>query len=257
MAKIWFTVIFVSLSQIGDAQEKIDTDRPDQTESAVLIPKNYFQAEIGFNREMNKGLSTLNHPTALWKYGLHKRLELRLVTEFVSEERESLVPGDNKINTGLRPVEIGSKIALWEEKGWLPKTSFIVHVTIPAFSSKEFKTSYAFPNFRFTMAHTLSEKVGIGYNLGTEWDGMSHMPYWVYTFSPGFNLSEKWYGYIELFGAIRKNEHPHHSIDGGFAYYISNDIKIDLSGGMGITKAATDEYVAIGFSFRCNTKFKK
>ena len=107
------------------------------------------------------------------------------------------------------------------------------------------------------MQHTLSESIGLGYNIGAEWDGFSNIPYWIYTLSPGFNIGKNWYAYIEASGAFRKNEKPQHGIDGGFGYYINDNFKIDISSGFGLTENATDWYSAAGLSFRFNTKHKK
>lgn len=255
MAKFYLTPFFFLLNSISlfAQADKIDTDRPDQTESAFLVPKGFFQGEIGFNIENNKNLKTLVHPTGLWKYGLTKRFELRLITEIISEETSLLIPQGNKFESGLLPVQIGSKIAFWEEKGILPKTSLIFHFGIPALSSSKFKPPHLAPNFRFTMSHSLSNTFGIGYNIGAEWNGIDKTPEWVYTIAPGINIGKNWYGYIEAFGAIKKNEPAQHSFDAGLAYFISNNTKIDISSGFGISKSAPDSYVAIGFSFRTKT----
>jgi len=61
------------------AQERIETDRPDQTETPFNVPKKYFQAEFGFNKENLTDYNyNLIHPTALLKYGLSNRIELRV-----------------------------------------------------------------------------------------------------------------------------------------------------------------------------------
>jgi len=252
----WLLMIFVVFSNFLNAQvEKIDTDRPDQTESVATVPNHYFQAEFGFNKENLSGKNyDLIHPTALLKYGL-KKFEFRLEVTCKSSY-EHFIP-DPKWTTGFDPVEIGFKAALWEEKKLLPKTSLIVSLGIPALASEPFKTDHLIPSFRFTLQNSINDHIGIGYNLGAEWDGYTSTPTWIYTFSPGFNLGEKWYAYIEAFGFIRKNESPQHNLDGGLAYYISKDLKVDISGGVGISEAAPKNYVAIGFSFRCNTKHKK
>jgi len=259
MAKYFYTLLFLVFSNILFAQQegRMETDRPDQTESPFITKKRYIQAEFGFNVERFAGLTTIVHPTTLWKYGACKRFEFRLITEFISQETPILIPVGNEINSGLQPIQIGGKVSLWEEKGLLPKTSFIFHVAPSKLGSKKFHTSKWAPNFRFTFQNTLSDNVGLGYNLGAEWDGESNTPYWVYTLAPGFNLGNKWYWYIEAFGAIRKNEKPQHNIDNGFAYYISDNTKIDISSGFGLTDNTTDWYGAIGFSFRFNTKKKK
>jgi len=235
----------------GFAQaEKIDTDRPDQTESAVLVPKKWVQFELGLSKQTDKpGSDEFQYPTLLSKYGLSKRIELRLITTVASAvTRVSSQP--KQTESGLEPVELGAKIALWEENKLLPKTSFIFHFAIPTLASKKLKADKLAPNFRFTMQHSISNRVGLGYNLGAEWDGFSNTATCTYTLAPGFNLGEKWYGYIEAFGFISKQNKAEHSLDGGVAYYVNRDLKLDVSSGFGISSAAPDWYVAMGASIR-------
>jgi len=259
MAKYILLLTFIVSSYYIQAQQegRMETDRPDQTESPVITKKKYIQAEIGFNIEKEKDLKSFVHPTILWKYGVSKRFELRLITEFVSYETPILIPVGNDVISGLLPLQIGGKVAFWEEKGLLPKTSLIFHVAPAKLGSKKFHASKWAPDFVFTMQHTLSENIGLGYNLGAAWDGESSTPYWVYTIAPGFNIGKNLYGYVELFGAVRKDELPQHNFDAGLAYYFSDNTKIDISSGFGITEPATDWYGAIGFSFRFNTQRKK
>lgn len=158
-------IIILLLSFSGPAllaQESIDADRPDQTESAVLTPTGLFQAEFGFSLEKDDGLKSFAHPTALWKYGISNRFEVRLITEFISQEIATTFPQGKKTTSSILPIQIGTRVALWEEKGLLPKTSFLFHVGIPAFSSSAFKPPHAATTFRLSMAHSLSEKSGWG-----------------------------------------------------------------------------------------------
>ena len=230
------------------AQDKIETDRPDQTETPVLTPVKYFQVEVGFNKE-NKGADyRLLHPTALLKYGINKRLELRLEATAVSDNFK--MGGTNIKQNGLEPVEIGTKIALLEEKGLRPQTSLIAHVGMPFLGSKIYRSPHLAPSFRFTMQNGITDNVAIGYNLGAQWDGFSATPTWLYTIAPGFNLGEKWYTYVEAYGFISKYQKPQHSIDAGIAYFVNNDLKLDVSAGLGLSSEALDNYVAVGFSFR-------
>ncbi len=232
--------------------EKIDTDRPDQTESAVTVPKKWVQFEFGLSAQTTNSLENeFQHPTLLSKYGIGKRIELRLITTVQTNTHFNIIYKEKE--TGLSPVEVGAKIALWEEHKLLPKTSLLFHVSIPKLASEKFKADKLAPNFRFSMQHTLSKIIGIGYNLGAEWDGFSNEATWIYTLSPGFNISEKWYGYVEAFGSVSKNNKPEHNLDGGFAYYINRNLKVDLSSGFGISKEAPDWYVAVGASYRFKT----
>lgn len=257
MTKYFLFLLAITFCTRSSAQQtgRMETDRPDQTESPYIVKQHYIQAEAGFNYEKQDGLSTLVHPTVLWKYGASKVFEFRLITELISAETPLLIPSGNAVLTGLLPVQAGGKLALWEEKGLLPKTSLIFHVAVPKLASKKFRYDKWAPNFRFTMQHSLSGKIGLGYNLGAEWDGFSHTPYWIYTIAPGFNLGKKGYFYIEAYGAVRKGETPQHGIDGGFAWYLSDHVKLDISGGFNIRNSP--DYVAIGGSFRFPVARKK
>lgn len=247
---------FIGSFCCGAQQEgRMETDRPDQTESPFLTKKKYIQAEVGFNYEKSGELRTLVHPTILWKYGFCSRFELRVITEVVSSETPLMIPSGNEIETGLLPVKIGGKIRLWEEKGLLPKTSVIFHIAPSNIGSKKFYTSHWAPNCVLTMQHTLSENIGLGYNLGFELDGEGGSPFWVYTIAPGFNIGKSWYSYVEMFGAVRKNEMPKHNVDGGIAFYFSDNTKIDFSSGFSLSESYW--YSAFGFSFRFNTAKKK
>jgi hypothetical protein len=252
MAKFFqFIVLPLFVTTLNAQQEgRMETDRPDQTESPFITKHKYFQGEVGLSLAKEKGYSTIAIPTVLWKYGLLKKFELRLITEINVVETPLIIPDGNKINSGLVPIQIGGKLSLWEEKGLLPKTSLLFHVAIPKVAAKKFQVAKWAPSFVFSMQHTLSKTVGIGYNLGAEWDGESNTAFGVYTLSSGFNMGERWYSYIELFGAIRKNDLPQNIVDGGLGYYINDDLKIDASAGIGISDAAIDHFFGVGISFR-------
>jgi hypothetical protein len=226
-------------------REPIATDRPDQTETPAIVPQGMFQAETGFTYQKNNHTSTSwILPSTLWKYGVSENFELRLITEFVTEEI------DAEKTSGIVPLLIGCKIKICSEKGWLPKTSFIGHLSIPNTASKKYKADFYAPEFRFTMQHTLSDKISLGYNLGSEWDGFSAEPTFIYTLTTGYSITEKLGSYIELFGFAPQKESENHNFDGGFTYLITPNFMVDLSAGVGLTHNAPNHYFALGISFR-------
>jgi hypothetical protein len=248
------TLLILLIGVQLQAQDRIDTDRPDQTESAVLVPKNYFQGEFGIGKENFEGENyNLIHPTFLLKYRLSKRFELRLESQWMSEYVQ-LIPNP-KTTTALVPVEVGTKISLFEEKGLLPKTSLIVHLGLPFIASNRDEEQTVFPSFRFTSQHTITETIGLGYNLGAEWNGYDNRAIWLYTFSPNFSIGKRWYAYVEAYG-FGEESGWQHSLDGGIAVYVNNDVKLDLSGGIGLGNNPMKNYVALGFSFRVPVKEK-
>lgn len=240
----------ISISATAQQTGRMETDRPDQTEAVYITKKGYIQGEIGFNKEHFLGATVFVHPTALWKAGLHKKFELRLITELNTIKPSLLSPSFPQTESGLLPVQIGGKIAICEEKNILPATSLIFHAGIPSLGSKLFRTPRWAPNFRFTMQHTLGEQTSLGYNLGAEWNGFSNQATWIYSIAPGMEIGKRWYAYAEAFGSIIRGEKPAHAVDGGVAYYVSDDLKLDISAGTGLSEGAIDNYIALGISFR-------
>lgn len=223
----------------------IQTDRPDQTECPFITPKGYLQFENGFSYEKTTAnTSQITAPTILTKLGINDHFELRLITELVLEKEFS-----NQIS-GIKPILIGFKTRLWQEKGLLPTTSFIAHIAIPKWGTKKFQMPYYAPEFRFTMQHTISPKQSISYNLGAEWDGVTAAPTFVYTLTTGYSLSEKISAYVELYGFIPQVEKPDHRLDVGLNYGFNPNHQLDISGGLGLSATSPDYFVSLGYSFR-------
>lgn len=242
-------ILFASVHFKTTAQTSIQTDRPDQTECPFTVPQNYIQIESGFTYEnIEKNISSIAQPSVLWKYGLAKNLEFRLITELIRDKVFT------KTQSGVTPVTVGFKVNIREEKGILPTLSFIGHLAIPGLASEKFKTDYYAPSFRFTMQHTLTDKISLGYNLGAEWDGETPKPAFIYTLTTGFSLTEKIGSYIEVYGFAPQKNKADHRFDAGFTYLINNNVMADISGGVGLSDNAPKNYGALGFSFRFNTK---
>lgn len=245
--KTYFT-IFALLTvplMVAQTREPIQADRPDQTETPAIVPKGMFQAETGFTFQKNETNSnTFSLPSTLWKYGVNENFEVRLITEFVSENI------NNEKSSGFTPVLIGFKVRLCEEKGIVPKTSFIGHIGLPNAASSKYKTNFVAPEFRFTMQHTLSDKFSLSYNLGCEWDGMTPETTFIYTLTTGYSINKTLGCYAEFFGFMPETNKANHSFDGGFTYLINPNFMLDLSSGIGITENAPEHYIAFGFSFR-------
>ena len=239
------TLLIINKNCLSQSLDPIATDRPDQTESPFIVPEKYFQFEIGFMQEqVSSNEKTWVYPNALIKYGLTQKTELRLILD-VENNR---IFGKN--SAGLNPVVVGFKTNLLDEKGIIPKTSFIGHLSIPGMASSNKKSTYYAPAFRFVMQHTISKHQTLSYNLGSEWDGFMAEPTFIYTLASGFSFSDKLGGYIELYGFAPQKQAASHSWDAGFTYLINNDVQLDVHGGSEVTRNAPDYFIGGGISFR-------
>ncbi len=240
-------LLFVMCNFIGNAQNlpSIQTDRPDQTECPFIVPVNYFQFENGFVcQKTNDNSDEIVAPNVLLKFGINEHFELRLITEYL------IYKDNNEKISGINPVLIGFKTRLFEEKGIVPTTSFIAHLAIPKLASSSYKTQFYAPEFRFTMQHTISEKQSLSYNIGTEWNGETAEPTFIYTLTTGYSLSKKISGYIEFYGFILQLEKPNHRFDGGFNYLFNPNNQLDISGGFGLSETSPKYFIGLGYSFR-------
>jgi hypothetical protein len=237
----------------GVTGQPIITDRPDQTESAFIVPAGRLQTEVGviFERHSFDGkesVHTVAIPLVLLRYAIHPNAELRAELEYLRVRHKSST-GD-LIEHGLAPLTFGTKLRIFKEKGFRPETAFILHLTIPGTGAKNFPTDYTAPSFRFTMLNTLGDRFALSYNIGEEWDGFSGKPTGTYTGSLGFSASERIGLFIETYGFITSGERPDHRLDGGATYLIAPNIQADVSAGIGITKVSPNFFVGGGLSFR-------
>jgi hypothetical protein len=258
MTKVVCSILINLFSLTVCAQvDKIETERPGQTNTPATVPKKWVQIESGFLMQVERHYPKLKdhfiqHPSLLSKYGIGNRIELRLITE-LGTIKEQFV-NDTTSRTGITNVQLGGKVNFFQEKGLRPKTSLIAHYNFRRWRTL-YKDSIDGANFRFTMLHTLSKTISIGYNIGMNWNRFGFPPAYLYTFSPRFNIGEKWFAYIEAFGSFRrpKKYNPENNIGGGFAYYVNDNFKIDAFAGFGLSKQAPDKFYSIGASFRFNT----
>ncbi len=236
----------------------IQLDRPYQTECPFITPKNFIQIESGISHEFTK-IGTLNGldittsqlPTVLWKYGINSKVELRLITENLSYKI------GNTRQTGIAPITIGFKTALLEEKGWIPKTAIICHLSTATVGSTFLQTPYTAPSFRFLMQHTLSPKASLSYNIGAEWSGITAEQVYIYTLSYGYAITNKLNAFAELYGFANEFKVNDHRCDAGLTYLLNNNAMVDVSGGLGLSETAPAGFISAGYSYRFNTRNKK
>lgn len=253
--RFFLPVIIIMTVFFVQAQDTIPmaTDRPDQTESAVVVPLKSLQIETGFLFEGDNSNSerhdSYNFNTTLFRYGLFERMELRLGFAYLSVKDYA---GTDSVQTsnGFAPLYTGFKILVFEEKGCIPQIAFLGGLVLPFTASKEFKANYAAPVMRFAFSNTLSDKLSLGYNLGAEWYGDSAIPDYYYSVSLGYSISPKIGIFVEIFGFMPEEGNASHLVDAGLTFLIRPNLQLDVSGGLGLNQPATDGFLSVGLSYR-------
>ena len=239
-----YCFFFLFLPNLRAQEEgRMETDRPDQTESPFIVKKGYLQIESGFNKNYISTEKEYSFPTTLMKLGLNKKFEFRYLSV--------LMASSQKIR--FKNEAIGLKVFLSKEKGILPKTSLITHYHLGGLKRDPTdlnRIPHSVGDAVFTSQHQLSNSFSVSYNYGVEFhtDGEHEG---IFRIAPGLSIGENMYSYVEIFGRLPLRQYEDLWVDGGLAYYINDDFKLDASAGRSIKKSS-DYYLAVGISYRFN-----
>jgi hypothetical protein len=248
----------------GGPPGELVTDRPDQTESAAVVPRGYVQVETGvlLTRDEAGGeeTETAEGPGTLVRVGLGARTELRLGWQgYVRQEVEPAGPRrETATAEGPGDAELGAKVRLRDEAGRGPEAALLVGVSLPA-GDGELTSDRLDPTLLLSLAHTLSDRLSLGYNAGVAWSSevgdqgvretYSHL---VYTAAVGIGLTDRLGAFAELFGE-EPLDAPGGSVvsaDGGFTWLLRPKLQLDAYAGAGLTEEAPDWFAGAGLSLR-------
>lgn len=243
----WLAVLVCTKSYSQEENKHVETDRPNEAEVPYTVPRKMIQLETGVRIERkNETVQTALHPVLLAKYGLADWIELRAKSSYATQYLR-YIPND-KVSSGMQPLELGIKAAVLKEKRWIPKTAFLLQTGLPRISSGAFNAPHLAPTLRLLMENNVTEKFSINYNAGAEWDGYETQPEWMYTVVPGIDLGEHIHLFVEFYSFLQHAEAPEHTLDGGLEYFIGKNIALDVCSGFGINKAAPPYFFTLGGS---------
>jgi len=257
MERIYYSIILFFLSCSALAQPAaipaLVTDRPDQTESASLVPKGYFQVETGFVLEGDKienfHEQNLGMFTTLLRYGINQNFELRLGSAYLQTTQKT--DGTKTCEaSGLAPLFLGMKFKMFAENGVVPKMAFLITTEFPNTGAKEFSPGYLSTDVRFNAEYSLTERLGVGANFGVKWDGEQAKPEGLYSLVFGLGVSDKLSVFIESYGFLPQDEIPDHRMDAGFTFLLGDNLQLDASGGFGLSDVSPDYFINAGLSWR-------
>ena len=199
---------------------QITTDRPDQTESAVVLSSGQIQVESGISIENSQ--SNIN---TLFRIGIIEGIEIRFNSTYLINDKLSFMK-----KSSFSDFEVGAKFRIFDKTSNNIKVAFLSHLSIPTAIEVFSNNVYGLLS-RLNVSHDLNNKSQIGYNLGynkfKKIDGE-----FVYTIVYGKSLDS--FGiFFEIFGDDSKNS-SNINFDSGITYLLDNKKQLDLSIGKGI-----------------------
>jgi hypothetical protein len=256
---------------------ELNTDRPDQTETAEAVPKGWLQIEVGavFERAGDppegatfppygaRNVRTWTAPAVLLRYGLFDDFELRLASAWVTESHvgsvgmdSSGIPERRFTERGSEPLAIGCKYQFTRDAPL--GVAAILMLAVPSTVAGDFPANNAAGELRISLAKDLFPWLSIGMNLAAEHVLKESRVGLHYTLVAAFGLSERLGSFIELFGSRDTGEEQFRQrADGGCTFLITPDLQYDISAGVELNprddagnSTGTGYFIGTGLSWR-------
>jgi len=241
----WYALVMSigCLAPAGAEEAELATDRPDFTETAVVVPRGRFQLEMGFTfAEGKDGLNVLSGPETLLRYGIGPRTELRFVApDYLRVRGAGRASGFGDLAVGLKqqlgPLPGGFDLAL------------IAHATLPTGASA-FTSHRVDPDASLAWSRDLNDRTAVGGLLGLAWptEGGRRNVTGVSTVALGHSLGGRWGVFLEWAAEFPERGGNTHLAHHGYTYALSPDSQLDLHFGFGLTPAAPEFFVGAGYS---------
>lgn len=246
----------VRAQEISVSQELV-TDRPDATEAPTVVPAGSLQVETGALFTSFEKKNTLEevytYNTTLLRYGILDNVELRVGWSLDEVQTTIDKEATEATNARFSPLLFGAKVAIAAENGWKPEIGLIGHLFLPFTAPKEIRPQYTSADFRFAFNHTLSDRSGLAYNLGAQWESDDPEIAYIYTLAYGYSFTDKFGTYVELYGDFPEDSKANHFWDAGVTYLATPLMQLDATVGQSITDGQ-DILVSVGLSFRIDKK---
>jgi hypothetical protein len=226
------------------ASSPIATDRPAVTDSSVVVPFGSLQAENGSAEAQSHGQRAIDGPESLWRLGVASKTELRLnIPNYVGQVRGV---------SGFGDLSIGLKEQLGPTRGF--DVSLVASLSLPSGSAAI--SSYGYdPSVQVPWSHSLSGKWTAAGMLSAYWptEGSRRNVTGEMTFLIDRQLTQTWDTFVEYAGDFSQYGGPRHLAHFGTAHRPTPHQQLDLHVGVGLSAAAVDHFIGVGYSFRLQT----
>jgi hypothetical protein len=250
-------LVAVSVAAYGQSQPptpdpEIVTDRPDITESAIVVSKGSLQFENGLTWTSDHHQTALDLSETLVRFGVFGRTELRIV---VPNYLAGLTGPTSA--SGFGDVAVGMK----QQLGPLPgefDLSVIVALSMPT-GADRISSHGLDPFIKFPWSKDLKAGWSIGGMESLFWDtndGRRNLT-GESTFYIEKQITRPWDAFAEYGGDFAQRGGAKEVAHFGTAYKIAPKNQIDFHFGFGLSHAAVGRFFAVGYSFRIDNLWKR
>lgn len=205
-----------AVAQTGDPE--ISADRPGMSTGTDVMPKGKIQWETGIAYESEGGSATYTLNNTLLRFGLEEWAELRVGMDLLHSDG----------TTGLSALNIGTKIGLTENQGWVPAIALMANLQCPHIGSQAFTPAHLAPQLYVLFQNQVTSWFNIGYNVGAEWDGTLAEPTAFAAVCLGFSLTQGLGCFVESYNYFHSLGDTY-AIDLGLNWVVARNLQLDVA----------------------------
>ena len=206
-----------------------------------------YQQDSKFPDQPNLERKRFQFANTLIRFGLSKKLELRLGSGFLYQRDKNL--GMKSSVATIQGISLGSKWHFLEHKhGLLPNASLLVQADLPV-GSETVVSKYVEPGIALLASHPLSEAANLNYNVAISYRDQNFLQYF-YALSLHVEFSPQTSVFIEVTDKHQVNKRAEMYFDGGLNLLIKRNTIAYIYGGKGLNTQAADWFVAFGMGVR-------
>lgn len=241
-----------------EEERRLDPDRPHFPEATTTVGKGRVVLESGYTfKQKGSSFSSHSFPEALLRVGMFADwFEFRIGQNFLNEEQT--VAGVRTSANGAEDLYLGAKLALSEQKRYLPEIALIPQMTVPT-GSRAVSAGRVLPGLNVDCGwEVIKERFNIELLVATnrvrDDEHRSHLEL-ASGLTSAVHLSRKLEAFIEwdAFYSVQGTgpaTGPRHYAVGGFVYFIAKDFAVDIRAGVGLNERANDFLAGTGFAVR-------
>jgi Putative MetA-pathway of phenol degradation len=225
----------------------IVTDRPTVTNSSIVVPLGSFQAENGVLATNNHGQNIFDGPETLVRFGIASKTELRFTApDYFYNLNES------GLGSGFGDLAIGVKEQLGPTPGGFD-VSATLFLSFPTGAAGVSSSGYD-PGLQVAWSHALSSKWAAAGMLSLYAPTQSHVRNLTgeSTFLLNRQLTPPWAAFLEYVGDFPERDGSRQLLHFGTTVILGKrqQQQLDVHVGVGLSSAAVNHFIGIGYSFR-------
>jgi hypothetical protein len=227
------------------APPTINTDRPAFTDASTVVPSGYLVFENGLAETGSQGQQVVDFPETLARFGLTSKMELRFTAPDYFHNFSAGGAG-----SGFGDLSLGVKQQLFATSGGFD-ASLVVSLSFPTGAQPLSSHGYD-PSFQVPWSHPISKNWTAAGMFSLLWptQGARRNLTGQASFYLDRQITSRWDAFVEYGGEFPQRGGPQHIIHPGTSYKITPNQQLDFHFGFGLSSAAVDHFVGIGYSFQ-------